>query len=198
MSGAFFGNYYFICACADGALRCDDSHADTWPQSLQLVPTEADMPMQDLQPWLKRVQPALCMFQLQNAASSEPKGNEQYYRALVGMLTTRKQVCTFHRFFITARADKSKFVVRDRSVDAPVRRALTECAHLRSQRRGPRNEHRRRFAPALRFGVQLPRYRRQSDVCDCEEVFRADPSRSACESDLCQHLRRTDGWRHDC
>lgn len=93
----FFGNSYLICACAL-TVRCDDSHAETWPQSLQLVPTEADMPMQDLQPWLKRVQPTLCMFQLQNASSAEPKGNEQYYRALVGMLTSRKQVCIYHFF----------------------------------------------------------------------------------------------------
>ncbi|KJA13329.1 hypothetical protein HYPSUDRAFT_209632 [Hypholoma sublateritium FD-334 SS-4] len=71
-----------------------ECHAETWPQALQLIPTQADMPMQELQAWLKRVQPALCMFQLQNVGVAEPKANEAYYRALVAMLTTRKQYAT--------------------------------------------------------------------------------------------------------
>ncbi len=38
MSGAFFfGNSYLICACAL-TVRCDDSHAETWPQSLAARP----------------------------------------------------------------------------------------------------------------------------------------------------------------
>lgn len=70
-----------------------DSHADTWPKALSLVPTrELGLSNNDIQIWLKRFRPALCHLQVQ-PRGQESKVNQSNYESLIQLLVDKKLVC---------------------------------------------------------------------------------------------------------
>jgi hypothetical protein len=68
------------------------SRPETWPTTLSLVPSrEPAVPLQDLQSWVKRYKPVLCTIQ-PHAQNIDVKTNENHYRSLVQLLTTKNLV----------------------------------------------------------------------------------------------------------
>ena len=71
-----------------------DSHADTWPKALSLVPTrEPGLTSTDLQIWIRRFRPALCHLQVQ-PRGQDSKVNQSNYDSLVQLLREKKLVCS--------------------------------------------------------------------------------------------------------
>jgi hypothetical protein len=76
-----------------------DSHADTWPNALSLVPTrELGLSSTDLHTWIKRFRPALCHLQVQ-PRGQDSKVNQSNYDSLVQLLREKKLVC--NRTFVS-------------------------------------------------------------------------------------------------
>ena len=70
-----------------------DSHADTWPKALSLVPTrELGLSNTDLHIWIKRFRPAVCHLQVQ-PRGQDSKVNQSNYDSLVQLLREKKLVC---------------------------------------------------------------------------------------------------------
>ncbi|KIM40452.1 hypothetical protein M413DRAFT_445910 [Hebeloma cylindrosporum] len=69
-----------------------ECRADTWPQTLTLVPAQPIVPMNELQAWMHRHRPALATFQPQQVG--DMKANEYNYSSLVQLLTAKKSYAT--------------------------------------------------------------------------------------------------------
>lgn len=66
-----------------------NSHSETWPKVLQLVPTrDPAVPFQELQAWIQRTGPVMCTIAAQPDVA-DPKGNELALRMLFNLLSSR-------------------------------------------------------------------------------------------------------------
>lgn len=72
------------------------------------------------------------------------------------------------------------------------------CTKVGSQWRWTCHEHCGRLDQTRRPPGQFPRHGRQGDCNYCQGVLQNPLLGSACQDNLCQHLRRPDEVRHDC
>ncbi|KAF8638191.1 hypothetical protein AX17_002388 [Amanita inopinata Kibby_2008] len=76
-----------VVALSQNVVEC---RADTWPSSLALVPThEPAVSLPELKEWIARFKPVICRFQ-PKAESVPDLMNEQYYKSLIQVLTTKR------------------------------------------------------------------------------------------------------------